>query len=192
MHVDRPAIFLDRDGTINVEKHYLHRVEDWEWIPGSVKAIREFNKAGYLVVVISNQAGIARGLFSEDAVLRLHNHVNMMLAKHGARIDSYFFCPHHPEYGNTRQCLCRKPLPGLIHEAQMALGIDLKKSWMIGDKLSDIRAGWASGVRGIMVATGYGKTEAVKLEQNVPYVKNLRAACDLVLSGATALFANEE
>ena len=190
--MDRPAIFLDRDGTINVEKNYLHRIEDWEWIPGAIKAIREFNRAGYLVIVISNQAGIARGFYSEEAVLRLHNHVDMMLAKHGARIDAYFFCPHHPQFGEERNCSCRKPMPGLIRAAQLELGIDLNRSWMIGDKLSDIEAGRAAGVRGILVATGYGKTEATRLNKDVPYAKDLRAACDLVLSGSAIVFDGEE
>jgi D-glycero-D-manno-heptose 1,7-bisphosphate phosphatase len=178
----RAAIFLDRDGTINVEKNYLHKIADWEWIPGSIEAIRAFNAAGYLVVVISNQAGVARGLYTEQDIDRLHDHVNIELAKHGAKIDRYYHCPHHPDFGKYRHCSCRKPLPGLIFKAQRALGIDLGKSWVIGDRLSDIEAGAAAGVQGILVATGYGEKESARLETNVPYVENILAASELIFS----------
>lgn len=150
----RPAIFVDRDGTLNVEKNYLHRFEDWEWIPGAVEAIKAFNEAGYLVIVISNQAGVARGMYSEADINRLHAHVDEELCRLSARIDAYYYCPHHPEFGENRDCACRKPSPGLIFQAQQDWGIDLSRSWMIGDKMSDIEAGEIAGVKSMLV--GYG------------------------------------
>jgi D-glycero-D-manno-heptose 1,7-bisphosphate phosphatase len=154
-----PAVFLDRDGTINVEKNYLYQIEDWEWIPGAAESIRQLNEAGFLVVVVSNQAGIARGLYSAKHVHALHNHVSADLVRKGGKIDAYYFCPHHPEYGEIRACKCRKPSPTMLLEAAIALNIDLSKSWMIGDKAIDIQAGQLAGVSTILVRTGYGVSE---------------------------------
>jgi D-glycero-D-manno-heptose 1,7-bisphosphate phosphatase len=154
-----PAVFLDRDGTINVEKNYLYRIEDWEWIPDTVEAIRQLNEMGFLVVVVSNQAGIARGLYSAQDVHTLHNHVSADLMHKGGKIDAYYYCPHHPEYGEIRACNCRKPSPSMLLEAAIALNIDLARSWMIGDKAIDIQAGQLAGVSTILVRTGYGASE---------------------------------
>lgn len=169
----RPAVFLDRDGTINVEKNYLFRKEDWEWIPGSKEAIRSFNKAGYLVVVISNQAGVARGEYTEKDIHRLHAFVDQALARIGAWIDAYYYCPHHPEYGDNRNCRCRKPQPGMLFRARDELGIDLPASYFVGDKLIDVETALAAGVTPIMVRTGYGVWEAHHAPENVSVVANL-------------------
>lgn len=177
----RPAVFIDRDGTLNVEKKYLHRFEDWEWIPGAIEAVRKFNTAGFLVIVVSNQAGVARGLYSESDVVSLHARVDEELDKAGARIDAYYFCPHHPEYAEGNECACRKPLPGMLVQAREELNIDFARSWMIGDKLIDIQAGQAAGIRSILVATGYGASEVNQLPQGVPFVEDLLAASDLIL-----------
>ncbi len=177
----RPAVFIDRDGTLNVEKNYLHRFEDWEWIPGAVEAIRAFNEAGFLAIVISNQAGVARKMYSVADIDRLHARVDDELRRLGARIDAYYYCPHHPGFGVNRVCACRKPAPGLIFQAQRDWDIDLTRSWMIGDKMSDIEAGWAAGVESILVATGYGATEFPGLARQPPYVENLLAACRLIV-----------
>lgn len=177
----RPAVFIDRDGTLNAEKKYLHRFDDWEWIPGAIEAIRKFNAAGFLVIVVSNQAGVARGLYSESDVVSLHARVDEELAKAGARIDAYYFCPHHPEYGEDNECTCRKPLPGMLMQARDEWNIDFTRSWMVGDKLIDIQAGQAAGIRSILVATGYGSSEVNQLPQGVPFVENLLAASDLIL-----------
>ena len=183
MLMTRAAIFIDRDGTINVEKNYLHRVEDWEWIAGSVDAIRAFNNAGFLVIVISNQAGVARGMYSETDIHRLHAYVTSELVRDGARIDAYYYCPHHPEFGKERDCACRKPLPGLILKAQKDFDIDLSNSWMVGDTANDCKAGAAAGVRCILVATGYGAKERGKLGA-VPYAENLQVASQLILAAS--------
>lgn len=178
----RPAVFLDRDGTINVEKNYLHRIEDWEWIPGAVESIRAINGAGFLVVVVSNQAGVARGLYGEEDVTRLHAFVDAELAREGALINAYYVCPHHPNFGDQLDCACRKPLPGMILRARDELFIDLAASWLIGDKLSDIEAAQAAEVSPILVRTGYGKTDAPRLPANVRVEEDLAAACRHILS----------
>lgn len=155
----RPAIFLDRDGTLNVETGYLYKKAEWRWLRGSREAIAMLNRANYLVVVVTNQAGIARGLYHAEDVLELHCWVNVQLAEVGAKIDGFYFCPHHPEF--TGSCSCRKPKPGMLLQAAGELGIDLKNSWMVGDKFSDIEAGMAAGCKSILVHTGYGKDEFI-------------------------------
>lgn len=180
----KTAIFIDRDGTINVEKNYLHRIEEWEWIPGSVDAIKAFNNAGFLVIVISNQAGVARGMYTDADINILHSYVDSELARQDARIDAYYYCPHHPEFGQGRHCTCRKPSPELLFRAQSDWNLDLSKSWMIGDKMSDIEAGKSAGVRCVLVATGYGAEEHPKRTWEIPYVENIQAASRLILQDA--------
>lgn len=160
----RPAIFLDRDGTINVEKHYLYKLEDWEWIPGAIETIGEFNKAGYSVVIVSNQAGIARGYYGEVDLQRLNQFIQKELAKTGAQVDRFYHCPHHPEF--TGECDCRKPKCGMLLRATLELNLDLTRSWLIGDKLTDIQAARAAGVKAVMVRTGYGVYDGKKLGNN--------------------------
>ncbi len=157
MTSQRPAVFLDRDGTINVEKNYLHKITDWAWIPGAIDAIRIINETGYLVIVITNQSGIARGYYGEEDVNQLHNQVDELLAKENAHIDAYYFCPHHPDISGA--CNCRKPSPGMIMAAQAEYNIDLSKSLIIGDKSSDVEAGRNAGIAQYLVGTGYGKMQ---------------------------------
>lgn len=153
----KPAVFLDRDGTLNVEKNYLHRIEDWEWIPGAVEAIKLINQMGFLAVVVTNQAGIARGYYQADDVRLLHQQVDELLALQSARIDAYYFCPHHPQFGEKQLCDCRKPEPGMLLAASRDLGIDLTKSFVIGDKVTDIETAKNLGIPYFLVLTGYGK-----------------------------------
>lgn len=180
------AIFLDRDGTINLEKNYLHRPEEFEFIPGAPEAVRLLKDAGYLVVVVTNQSGVARGYYAEADVERLHRHMDELLASHGTSIDRYYYCPHHPEQGENGyriDCDCRKPLPGMLLTAAAELGIDLTASWMIGDKLVDVEAGMGAGCSVGMVLTGYGTAQLPLLPQGVPVFDDLLAA-------ARALTAN--
>ena len=181
--MQRRAIFIDRDGTINVEKSYLFKFDDWEWISGAIDAIRMFNEAGFLVIVISNQAGVARGFYGVDDIEKLHASVTRALESQNARIDGYYYCPHHPEVGENRECDCRKPAPGLLLAAQRDRDIDLSRSYMIGDKASDIEAALAAGVHPVMVATGYGSDERKLIDSRVPHVADLMAAARLILSG---------
>ena len=173
MNKPRPAVFLDKDGTINIEKEYLHRVDDWEWIPGSVDAIHRLNQLGFLVIVVTNQAGIARGYYTEHAVAILHEQVNNMLAASGAHVDAYYYCPHHFDFGAIKDCFCRKPRPGMLMLAQKEWNIDLNKSFMVGDKLIDIQAAQAAGVTPIMVRTGYGTKESALLTDDIVIATDL-------------------
>jgi D-glycero-D-manno-heptose 1,7-bisphosphate phosphatase len=167
----RRAVFLDRDGTINVEKDYLHRVEDFLFIKGAPEAIRRLNVAGFLVIVVTNQSGVARGYFPREAVCRLHEHIQHLLQGCDAVIDGFYVCPHHPEKGQGEyrvDCDCRKGAPGMLLQAARDHGIDLQRSWMIGDKLADIEAGMAAGCRSILVRTGYGAVEEAKVIPRFP------------------------
>jgi len=153
------VIFLDRDGTINEEVHYLHRPEDMVLIPGAGQAIGRLNRAGFKTVVVTNQAGVARGYYTEADVEKLHEHMNRELEKQGAHIDLFFYCPHHPEAGigeYRRECSCRKPAPGLLEAAEGYYEVDKAHSYMIGDKLADAEAGNHYGVPAVLVGTGYG------------------------------------
>jgi D-glycero-D-manno-heptose 1,7-bisphosphate phosphatase len=157
----RIAVFLDRDGTINIEKEYLYRSEDFEFIPGSAEAISLLNQAGILVIVVTNQSGVARGYYTEEDVENLHRHIAGKLKYFGAHVDSWLYCPHHPAGRGSYAlpCSCRKPLPGMLQEAARRYDIDLECSTMIGDKLADIEAGLAAGCHTILVRTGYGVVE---------------------------------
>lgn len=167
----RRAIFLDRDGTINVEKDYLHRVEDFEFIPGAPEAIRRLKAAGYLVIVVTNQSGVARGYYDEPAVAALHGHIQALLESYGTGIDAFYLCPHHPTEGVGAyriDCDCRKGAPGMLQQAAREHGIDLAESFMIGDKLADIEAGNAAGCRAILVRTGYGTKDEPRVAAQYP------------------------
>lgn len=151
----RPAAFLDRDGVLNVDKGYLYRSEDFEWIPGAIEAVKRLNDHGFLVFVVTNQSGVARGYYGEDDVARLHAWMNDELAKHGARIDKFYYCPHYtegPASEYVKACQCRKPLPGLILAAFAEWDIDREKSFLIGDKDSDLVAAAAAGITGYKFA----------------------------------------
>ena len=163
----RRAVFLDRDGTINVEKNYLHKIADFEFISGAQEAIKKLKDAGFLVIVVSNQSGIGRGYFDEQAVETLHQYVQSELAAYGTSIDAFYFCPHHPEKGLGSYkvaCDCRKGNPGMLLQAAQEYEIDLQKSFMVGDKLADIEAGERAGCKSILVLTGYGATTTLKTE----------------------------
>lgn len=176
------AVFLDRDGTLNVDKGYVHRIEDWEWIPGAIGAIATLRKAGFLVIVVTNQAGIARGYYNEADVTRLHAWLNEELKKHGTAIDGFYYCPHHPEHSG--ECGCRKPMPGMLNEAQQDFDIDFGRSWLVGDKVSDIQAGLAAGVKSILVLTGYGNDDRALLKEEIACVADMTAASNFVISHA--------
>jgi D-glycero-D-manno-heptose 1,7-bisphosphate phosphatase len=147
-----PAAFLDRDGVLNVDLGYAHRPDQLDWIPGAQEAVRLLNEAEYYVFVISNQSGIARGYFDEDSVKSFHAHMQTGLLAHGAHIDAFYYCPHHPE-GTIKslavQCRCRKPGPGMLERAAAEWPIDKKASFLIGDKDEDVAAATAFDIRGI-------------------------------------------
>lgn len=148
----RPAAFLDRDGVLNVDLGYAHRPEQLEWIEGAPEAVRLLNAAGYYVFVVTNQSGIARGFYDEAALRSFHAHMQESLASHGARIDAFYFCPHHPEgtigpFAMT--CRCRKPGPGMLEQAAREWPVDVGASFLIGDRDDDMDAAAAFNIRGI-------------------------------------------
>jgi D-glycero-D-manno-heptose 1,7-bisphosphate phosphatase len=176
------AVFIDRDGTINEEKEYLYRTDEFAFIPGAPQAIRLLNEAGFLVIVVSNQSGVARGYYTEEDVHLLHRHISAQLESFGARVDAWLYCPHHPAGRGSYAlpCRCRKPLPGMLLEAAGRFDIDLESSIMIGDKLVDVEAGSAAGCRTILVRTGYGAVEEGRAQAGIE-------VCDDLLSAAESL-----
>ncbi len=183
----RRAVFLDRDGTINLDHGYVFRAAEFQLIPGVVESIRLLREAGYLIIVVTNQAGIARGLYGEKELHELHRHLDRELAGFGAAVDAYYYCPHHPEKGvepYLRVCACRKPLPGMLVQAAEEYSLDLAASFLVGDKLSDIQAGLAAGCRSILVETGYG-ADVDELPMDVPRVADLMAAAVLILAATS-------
>lgn len=187
----RPAVFLDRDGTLNVEKQYLHRIADWEWIEGAVEAIKRINQMGYLAIVVTNQAGVARGYYTEQDVMTLHRYVDAELAKSGAKIDAYYYCPHHVEYGEVRDCNCRKPKPGMLLAAKRDFDIDLSKSFLIGDKAIDIIAAQAVAVQPVLVRTGYGIAEQKFVDANVSVADSILVAINEINYKSTNIHSRE-
>src|SRR5664280_424836 len=154
------AVFLDRDGTINEEVGYLDSLDKFKIIPCAYEAIRLINESGMKVVVISNQAGVARGLFTEDFVKITHEHLLAALRQKKAHIDNFYYCPHHPTEGiklYRQNCNCRKPAPGMLLQAAQDLNIDLTKSYLVGDRFRDMEAAKKVGVKGVLVKTGYGQ-----------------------------------
>ena len=148
----KPAAFLDRDGVLNVDRGYAYKSEDIEMISGAAAAVRLLNKAGYYVFVVTNQSGVARGLYSEAAIEQVHRHMQDILKAEGAHIDAFYYCPHHPD-GSVKefaiQCRCRKPEPGMLEQAAREWPVDLGRSFLIGDRDHDLAAATAFRVRGV-------------------------------------------
>jgi D-glycero-D-manno-heptose 1,7-bisphosphate phosphatase len=157
----KPAVFLDRDGTLIEEAGYLDRLELIALYPWSGAALRALQQAGYGLVVVTNQGGVARGYFDEDFVREAHRRVDALLRAEGVTVDGYYYCPHDPAgtmqgYGHV--CECRKPAPGLVRTAARALDLDLARSFVVGDKWLDVELAQNVGARGVLVRTGYGRS----------------------------------
>ena len=156
------AVFIDRDGTISEEVGYVNHVSRYRVMPFAAEAIRTLNERGWLAVLVTNQAGVARGYFKEDVIAAVHDLLARELGRGGARLDAVYYCPHHPSVGEPpyrSDCDCRKPRPGLITRAAADLDIDLAGSWMIGDRYGDVELARNAGVRSALVLTGYGRGE---------------------------------
>jgi D-glycero-D-manno-heptose 1,7-bisphosphate phosphatase len=157
--VKRPAVFIDRDGTINEQMGYINHLSRFVMFPWSADAIRLLNRHQYLAIVLSNQSGVARGYYPIDLVEEVHHHMRLLLEKEGAFVDAIFYCPHYPR-GNVPEysieCNCRKPRTGLIETACEVFDIDMKNSYMVGDRYSDIELAIRSGLKSVLVTTGYG------------------------------------
>ena len=158
----RPAVFIDRDGTISEEVGYINHPSRFRVFPYAASAIKLLNDQGWLAVVITNQAGVARGYFSESMIETIHYNLQQALRDEGARVDAIYYCAHHPTVGEPpyrQECDCRKPKPGLVTRATKDLDIALEQSWMIGDRYGDIELARNAGVRSALVLSGYGRGE---------------------------------
>lgn len=178
----RRAVFLDRDGTINADGGYMHKIEDWQFLPGVVDALAALKKAGWLLIVASNQSGIGRGYYGWEQLKELETWVNAELGRHNASIDAWHYCPHLPGAG----CGCRKPAPGMLLAAARDLHIDLASSFMLGDKASDVEAGQAAGCQTGLIAA---RSELLKLKKPPTGIwpDLAHAAQDIVKSNSMAV-----
>jgi D-glycero-D-manno-heptose 1,7-bisphosphate phosphatase len=187
------AVFLDRDGTINEDVGYPSRIDQVRIYPYAFEALRKLKDAGFAAVVVTNQSGIGRGYLTEADLAAIHRHIASEFAARGVRIDAFYYCPHYefsdlPGYGGL--CACRKPEPEMGRRAAAELGLDLERSYMIGDKIEDVRFGLAIGAKPVLVRTGYG----AESEQRLPglgitpaaVADDLRAAVDWVLADGGA------
>ena len=181
------AVFLDRDGVITREPpYYAHKVSQLRLISRAAEAIRLLNENGFLVIIASNQAGIARGYYHEEDMISFNQAMKEKLIEDGAYIDAIYYCPHHPDEGIGEfrvDCDCRKPKPGMLTRARKELDINLKKSFMVGDKSSDIEAGKKAGCKTVLVHTGYGEEEIKSNQVECDYIADdLYGAAEYILS----------
>lgn len=164
-----PTVFIDRDGTINVDAGYINHTDNFIMYPFASQAVRMLNEAGYLAVVITNQSGLGRGFFTVDVMNEIHHKMNNVFEKNGAKIDGLYYCPHDPNAKVEEfkaDCNCRKPKTGMIDKALQDLPIDKNNMYFIGDKISDMKTGFATGCKTIMVKTGYGQGELLHKSKN--------------------------
>jgi D-glycero-D-manno-heptose 1,7-bisphosphate phosphatase len=191
----RPAVVLDRDGTLSEERGYIDRLELLEIFPWTSDAIRLLNRAGFVVVVITNQSAIGRGIIDLPFLQTVHDAFDRHLARSGARVDRYYFCPHHPdarlpEYRMV--CRCRKPEPGMIEQATTELGLDPSRSFMVGDRLIDVACGHAAGVRSVLVRSGHSAHSGEAppgLSEPDAILNNLMEAVGWILRSSSPLSA---
>lgn len=186
------AVFLDRDGTLVDEFGFLRRASDVRLVPGAAEGLRLFNQAGWRAVVVTNQSGIARGLFDQHELEEVHARMRALLAREGALLDAILHCPHHPAEGVPPLrcvCACRKPAPGLLLEAARRFSLELGASWIVGDSLRDLEAGERAGLAGgVLVLTGKGQSELASA-RHAPALctaADLPAAARRILSAAAS------
>jgi D-glycero-D-manno-heptose 1,7-bisphosphate phosphatase len=177
------AIFMDRDGTVSEEIGYMYHADLYKPFPWTGPAVRRINESGLKAILITNQSGVQRGYFKEEMVHTVHGVLQDELARHNAKLDAIYFCPHQPETG----CDCRKPRPGMLLQAKQELELDLEGSFMIGDRYLDVDVGHAAGVRSILVLTGNGRAEWEKYKHlpTQPHfvAENLFEAVEAILAG---------
>jgi D-glycero-D-manno-heptose 1,7-bisphosphate phosphatase len=180
--MSRRVVFLDRDGTINVDRGYVHRIVDWEFITGTIEAIQQLRAAGFAVAIVSNQSAIAADKYSLSDVTRLHAFMQAELDRHGTKIDAIAVCPH----GSADNCACRKPRPGLASQIEQQLGtpINFSASWTIGDKVSDIGFGRAVGSRTILLRSHYWLESELPIQPDAISV-SLCDAAQLIVGSLT-------
>ena len=183
------AIFLDRDGTINKEIHYLHEPEKFEFILGVPEALSLLQEAGFELIIISNQGAIGKGLYNSKAADITNTYMQNLLEKHGVNLTAIYYCPHTV----NDKCSCRKPNTGMIREAIIDYNVDINRSWMIGDKISDVEAGINSKLNSILVLTGYGKKEKLIIDSTKKYILNkLKNVAPSLLEAAQYIVESEK
>jgi D-glycero-D-manno-heptose 1,7-bisphosphate phosphatase len=181
------GVILDRDGTLIEEVGYLDRLDRLQFYPYSVDAVRQLNRAGFKVAIATNQSGIARGIVEEAFIADAHREIASHLAAGGARVDAFYYCPHHPEATRreyAKACDCRKPQPGMLRRAAADLDLDLGRSFVVGDRWNDIDAGLSVGARSVLVRTGYGRVSEASGPPRTPpaaIVDNLVEAVSWIL-----------
>ncbi len=188
----RPAVFMDRDGTLSHEVGYVNHPDRLRLYPWAVEAVRAVNRAGWLAVLVTNQAGVTRGYFPLEVFEEVQRSLVAELEAGGARLDGVYACLHHPSAGQPpyrQDCDCRKPRPGMLRRAQAELGADLGRSWVVGDRHGDLQLAWGVGARGAMVRTGYGQGELAYLaprwsRQPDLVAEHLLEAVERILGGA--------
>lgn len=188
----RPAVFIDRDGTISEEVGYVNHPSRFRLFPYSAEAIRILNDAGWLAILITNQAGVARGYFSEDVIHAVHDQLTRDLQNESARLDAIYYCAHHPSVGEPpyrSDCDCRKPKTGLIQQAANDFEIDLAASWMAGDRYSDVELARNAGLRSVFVLSGYGRGEWEYQSQAWSHRPDL--VCENLLEAVKSIVKNE-
>jgi D-glycero-D-manno-heptose 1,7-bisphosphate phosphatase len=187
----KPAVLVDRDGTLNREVEYLRRTADLRLLPGAAAGVRRLADAGFAVVVVTNQSAVARGLLSAAGLETIHRELRRRLARGGARVDGVYVCPHHPEAGRPplrRRCRCRKPGPGLAERAARELDLDLRRSYCVGDTPGDLGLAARTGARAVLVLTGHGRRTLAGLDGRVPVAHvaaNFRAAAEWIIDDAS-------
>jgi len=184
-HGSRRGVFLDRDGTVIAEKHYLGDPAGVSILPGATAGLRRLRDLGYRLVILTNQSGVGRGYFRQEDVDAVHARLGALLADEGVRLDGIYFCPHRPE----DHCACRKPNPGLVHSACRDLDLDCNSSIMIGDKASDIELGRRCGMRTVLVATGHEATETCRADV---VVGNLEEAAAWIAGEAAGVLTTHD
>ena len=182
----KPAIFLDRDGTLNESVGYVNHASRFRLYPWSVDAVRMIRDEGYLAVMVTNQSGVGRGFYTDALLASIHGAFEAQLHKAGTGLDGIYYCPHVPKEG----CDCRKPKAGMLRRASDELGIDLEQSWIVGDTITDLEAGWSVGARGALVKTGFGagtlefESEGWSREPDLVADNAFRAVCDIAWGSA--------
>jgi D-glycero-D-manno-heptose 1,7-bisphosphate phosphatase len=188
----RPAILFDRDGTLADEVGYVNHLSRFRVYPFAAEAVRAANRAGFLAVVVTNQAGVARGYFPEALVHEVHAVLSGAMQAGGARLDAIYACLHHPSVGlppYRQDCDCRKPKPGLLRRGERELGADLSRSWVVGDRLGDLELAWAVGARAALVKTGYGRGELAYMAGSWP--RQPEVVADTLLEAVQQILARD-
>lgn len=181
-----PALFLDRDGTINDDPGYLGDPAKVFLFPGIAEALSSFQKkTGWAIIIITNQAGIARGLLTHNDVAAVNNKVTALLGEQGVQISGIYYCPFHPEFSTPDECECRKPSPAMVLKAAEEHNIDLSSSYFIGDSEADVQCGLNAGLRSVLVFTGNGRKhiDVLKRQNTLPHLvaESLKEACEIIL-----------